>query len=218
MVIDCYIHAEVQTDASDISRRCSSIAVMDLQNSDNYEREKFLLQQQNHYDCSENISMQSMNQIISEEEEDTSQEEDNDDDTEKEIQRRLNPKCEGDLKLVHLELLLWKENKHSQIAKEIADDTKRAMYLNLLSQETKLIRHLSISNKNVAVQKRIETVKNNLRKMAFPKHLSLQHTRSDQRVFVASCESANAEKLFFLIEKMELIDLQQTGKSIIVIS
>ena len=116
------------------------------------------------------------------------------------IEKRLNPKNKTDFKLLSLELTYWQQQKFAEIdGKPISDIKKNCLRLNILSQETKLIRKIDSLKRGVLQENELKDLQSFLQEKTV---LPLWNVKDRTQIEVETVDCRTNAELISLYYKL----------------
>lgn len=120
------------------------------------------------------------------------------------IERRLNPKEKEDFDLLSLELVYWQNKKLAEIEeKNVSDEIKSLLRLNILSKQTKLIGKIETLKKGVLVEKKQQRLESFLQKKS---EQPVWDFKDGKQIQVETIECRNNAHLISLYHKLNKED------------
>ena len=120
------------------------------------------------------------------------------------IERRLNPKDKEDFDLLSLELMHWQNKKLAEIEeKNVSDEIKSLLRLNILSKQTKLIGKIETLKKGVLVENKEKKLESFLQTKSEPPIWELKDGKHIQVETIVSRDNADLISVYRKLKKDE---------------
>ena len=127
------------------------------------------------------------------------------------IQRRLNPKCKEDIKLLFSELNLWRKQKLDEIEqkRDISVEKRIELRGRILTKETFLLRKINDINNRLTVTEQKKKIDKILEQIKIPKYWELS---SGEKIEVQTKKMEHSAELIQIYQKLDYSGEDLTGE------